>query len=135
MPQVILFSLPPRRLRDGIGIGAAFDDVRDPISEFSADVFQTRLSALVLDGIMQQSRNRFVLIAVVGKHYGSYAKKMTDIRARGSLAELLCVHARRIRQRTVKTPAKRTSFWKLYWQRDRIYSRLRIFESSRNISK
>jgi hypothetical protein len=59
---------------------------------------------------MQKGGDGFILVAAVGENRGSHAQEVGNVRPGGSLAELLCVQAGRIRQRNLKTLAQRPGF-------------------------
>ena len=110
MLQVFLLSFEPGRFRLGIGVGASLDDVRDPFAKLPPDFPEPPFPALVLHGIVQQCRDRLILVAAMRQHRRGHAQKVCDIGPRGSLAELCSVEPGRIAQRPLKSRAQRAVF-------------------------
>ena len=81
----------PRRLWRDISIGASVDDIRDLAAEAIANSAEHRLTALVFDGVVQQSGNRGVLITAGLDHQRGDCEKMPDVGYVGSLASLRTV--------------------------------------------
>ncbi len=67
MGDVGLLAGSPGRLGRLVRVGADPDDVRDPVAEPLADVSLGRRAALVFDGVMEQGRDRLVLVSAVLK--------------------------------------------------------------------
>jgi len=110
MLQVFLLTFEPGRFRVGVRVGASLDNVRHRFAKLPPDFPKPPFSALILHGIVQQRRDRFILVAAMRQHRRCHAQKVRDIRPRGSLPELGSVEPRSIAQRPLKSRAQRTVF-------------------------
>jgi hypothetical protein len=66
--NVRLLAWTPRRFRTDVSVGTALDDVCDTAAEFTLDLVKLGGSALVLDSIVKERRNRFVFAPAVLEH-------------------------------------------------------------------
>src|SRR2546430_1087615 len=69
--EVALLPLAPRRLGVGVGVGAGFDESSDAITEACADrVAGAPVVGVVLDGVVEQGRDRLVFVATLLEYDG-----------------------------------------------------------------
>lgn len=88
VPDVGFLALAPRRLGQRVGIGAAEDDIGDPVAEPLAD-YRLEMGTLILDRVMQHRRNRLVLVAPVFQNQARHPEKVADVGGVGTLSPLL----------------------------------------------
>jgi hypothetical protein len=74
-----------------IGVGAAGNDLRHNVALASADLFEPGGTALVLDGVMQESGDCLIFARAVLQCYCGNRQQVRDIRRVGALASLLAV--------------------------------------------
>ena len=80
MCNVRLFSLPPRRFLAFHRVGATLDYYCDRLAEAATDFIERRLATLILDGVVQQCGDGFVLIAAMFHDDGRHGQQMGQIR-------------------------------------------------------
>jgi hypothetical protein len=69
--EVFLLPRPPRRLfPDNVRVATSLDNGGDARAEVGLDVLEPGLAALVLDRVVEQRRDRLVLVAAVLDHQG-----------------------------------------------------------------
>jgi hypothetical protein len=88
MGEVVEFALLPRRLGLGIGVGAAFDDAGDAITETLADLGEHRVTAAVFDDVVEESGNGLVFIAPGFEDERRHGHEMGNVRYAGFFAGL-----------------------------------------------
>ena len=103
MGHVRGFPLPPGRLRRDQRVAAGLDDRGDPRPELALHLGQSLGPALVLDHVVQQGRDRFVLVSPVLQHQRGDREQVRDIRDVGALSQLLLVCPRGVIERVRET--------------------------------
>jgi hypothetical protein len=82
----------PRQLLAGVAHGtvrAGLHSIGYPLSEKVTDSVQSRHTALILDGVVQQSRDCLILIATCLKHQSAYAHEVGDVRNSDTFSGLI----------------------------------------------
>src|SRR5437660_6803599 len=96
MIQVALLADAPGRPRLVERIGAAFDDCSDPLAESLADIFKALAAAVVLGRVVQQGRDRLVLVTARLEDQRAHCHGMRDVRSPSTLTRLVGMHLSRV---------------------------------------
>src|SRR5437763_3793490 len=99
----------PGWLWDNLGIRASIYNLHNPIPKAPTYLLACRCPSLILDRVMQQSRNRFVLIPAIFKHKRGHCQQMRNIWSCRPLARLTRVQPCCINQRFLEAYCKRHS--------------------------
>ena len=73
-------SVFPRRFRNGLGVRTAFDNPGHALAETTQNLVPRLRTPLVLDGIVQQCRDGFVLVSAVFDYDRRDGEQMRNIR-------------------------------------------------------
>ena len=89
MREVGFLPLPPRRLGQGVGVGATFDDFDHCGAESSGDLVARDLPALIFDGVVQQRGDGLILVAAVLHHQRGHGQQVRQVRLARKLPPLI----------------------------------------------
>src|SRR5579863_2971455 len=106
MQKVIFFSLAPGRLRIAIRIRASFHNLCYTRSEAPLHFFQHRRPTAILHHVVQESRNRNILVAAELQSQRSHAHQVGKIRRGRRLPHLALMFFRRKKERLQKPRSK-----------------------------
>src|SRR5262245_27709624 len=115
MLEILLLPLEPGGLLGSIAcfaVAARPDDACDPVAEPGSDVRKPLLSALVLHGIVKQSRDGHVLFgALLLQDEPGHAHEMRDVGDPGLLSRLAAVDVHGIDHRCLEPRGKQAWDW------------------------
>ncbi len=98
MRQVVVFTLAPGRLGCFIRVSAAIHNTRHALPKPAAHLLQGLLASLILCSVVQQGRDRLILIASVFQYQRANSQQVRDIRCQVTFASLLVVQLERVKQ-------------------------------------
>ena len=88
-----LLPLPPRRFWRLGRVGAAIDNLDNPLAEPAADFLPRSQAALVLDGVVQERGDRFILIPAMLHDHGGHGQQVRHVRLARELRRWLACNA------------------------------------------
>ena len=89
MIQVPSLPLFPRQLGLRLCFGTALNDFSSTVPELLSDILRGNLVSLILDGIMEESRDDLLFVATEFADQSGYSPQVSDIGCLCSLSELL----------------------------------------------
>ena len=96
--DILTLPFVPIGFRRDVCVSASLDDRRHALTEPTTDLSETALATCILHGVVQQGRDRFILVRAVLQGDASDRQQVTDVRDSCSLLDLSRVENRRIRQ-------------------------------------
>jgi len=100
MFEILHLPLEPGRLRVLVRVRAAVHDLDHLVAEAAADLLPCRISALILDGVVQESSDGFVLADAILQDEGGNGEKVRDVGDRSYLPLLVGVKMHSIPNRS-----------------------------------